>query len=160
MFAITLAVLAGTMFTSSCKKEEGDNGLTVLNSFGPMPIARGAELKFIGVNLDKITSIVLPGNIEIPVSGFNSKSATLLTITVPQNAIEGLIVLKAPEGDITTKTPLGFSEPILLKSFAPATLKSDEVLTITGDYLNLINEVIFTDRVFVSKAAFISQLVK
>jgi len=35
-------VLAGILLTS-CKKEEGDNGVTVLNSFGPMPVARGAE---------------------------------------------------------------------------------------------------------------------
>lgn len=155
--AITMAVLAGTMFTSSCKNEEGDNGLTVLNSFGPMPVARGAELRFIGINLDKVTAIVLPGSGEIPAASFTTKTATLLTITVPQNTIEGLILLKAPQGDITTKTALGFSEPILLTSFTPATLKFDEVLTITGDYLNLIKEVIFTDRVSVLKAAFISQ---
>ena len=157
VFAILCTVLAGTMLTSSCHKEEGDNGLTVLNSFGPMPIARGAELKFIGVHLEKITSIVLPGNIEIPASAFTSASSTLITITVPQNAVEGPVVLKAPEGDITTKTPLGFSEPIILSSFSPAAAKYDEVVTITGDYLNLIKEVIFTDRVSVLKAAFISQ---
>lgn len=150
------ALLAGTMFTS-CKKEEGDNGLTVLNSFGPMPVARGAELRFIGENLDKVTSIVLPGNIEIQAANFTSKTSTLISITIPQNAVEGLIVLKAPEGDITTKTALGFSEPILLTSFTPTLIKFDSVLTINGDYLNLINEVIFTDRVSVSKAAFISQ---
>ena len=158
VFAILCTVLVGTMLTSSCKEEdEGDNGLTVLNSYGPMPVARGAELRFIGVHLEKVTSIVLPGNIEIPVTAFTSASSTLITITVPQNAIEGLVVLKAPEGDITTKTPMGFSEPIILTSFAPATIKFDEVLTITGDYLNLINEVIFTDRVTVVKTAFISQ---
>ncbi|MFA5973785.1 MAG: glycan-binding surface protein [Lentimicrobiaceae bacterium] len=157
VFAILCTVLAGTMLTSSCNKEEGNNGLTVLNSFGPMPVARGAELRFIGENLDKITAIVLPGNIEIAAADFTSKSATLITITVPQNAVEGLIVLKAPQGDITTKTELGFSEPIILTSFTPATIKFDEVITLTGDYLNLINEVIFTDRVSVLKAAFISQ---
>ena len=158
VFAILFTVLAGTMLTSSCKEEDqGDNGLTVLNSYGPMPVARGAELRFIGVHLDKVTSIVLPGNIEIPASAFTSVSSTLITITVPQNAVEGLVVLKAPEGDITTKTPMGFSEPIILTSFAPATIKYNEVLTITGDYLNLINEVIFTDRVTVAKTAFISQ---
>jgi len=157
VFAILCTVLAGTMLTSSCHKEEGDNGLTVLNSFGPMPVARGAELRFIGVHLEKVTSIVLQGNIEIPASAFTSATSTLITITVPQNAVEGLVVLKAPDGDITTKTPLCFSEPIILTSFAPATIKFDGVLTITGDYLNLINAVIFTDRVTVVKAAFISQ---
>jgi len=157
VFAITLAVVAGTMFISSCNKDEGNNGVTTLNSYGPMPVARGAELRFIGEYLDRVTSIVLPGDIEIPVSEFTSKSATLITITVPQNAIEGVVILKSPDGDITTKTPMGFSEPILLTSFAPTPVKFDEVLTITGDYLNLIKEVIFTDRVSVLKAAFISQ---
>jgi hypothetical protein len=157
LFTLLCAVLAGTMFISSCNKEEGDNGVTTLNSYGPMPIARGAELRFIGENLDRVTSIVLPGNIEIPAADFTSKSATLITITVPQNAVEGLVVIKSPDGDITTKTPLGFSEPISITNFSPSPIKFDEVLTITGDYLNLINEVIFTDRVTVAKAAFISQ---
>jgi hypothetical protein len=145
------------MLVSSCNKDEGDNGVTTLNSYGPMPIARGAELRFIGEYLDRVTSIILPGNIEIPAADFTSKSATLITITVPQNAVEGVVVLKSPDGDITTKTPMGFSEPILLTSFTPTPIKFNEVLTITGDYLNLINEVIFTDRITVAKAAFISQ---
>jgi len=157
LFTLLCAVLAGTMFISSCNKDEGDNGVTTLNSYGPMPIARGAELRFIGEKLDRVTSIVLPGNIEIPAADFTSKSATLITITVPQNAIEGLVVIKSPDGDITTKTPLGFSEPISITNFSPSPIKFDEVLTITGDYLNLINEVIFTDRITVAKAAFISQ---
>lgn len=148
--------VAGSMLTS-CNKDEGDNGVTVLNSFGPMPVARGAELRFIGENLDKVTSIVIPDNIEIVAADFTSKTSTLITLTVPQNAVEGLIVLKAPEGNITTKTELGFSEPISITSFSPGTLKFDSVLTINGDYLNLIGEVIFTDRIAVAKAAFISQ---
>lgn len=156
VFTLVCALLAGTLLTS-CNKDEGDNGLTVLNSFGPMPVARGAELRFIGENLDKVTAIVLPGNIEIAAADFTFKSATLLKITVPQNAVAGLIVLKAPQGDITTKTELGFSEPILLTSFSPSLVKYDSVLTITGDYLNLINEIIFTDRISVLKSAFLSQ---
>lgn len=157
VFTMMCVILAGTLMITSCEQDEGDNGVTVLNSYGPMPIARGAELRFIGVNLDKVTAIILPGNIEIPAASFTKKSPTQLAITVPQNAVEGLITLKTPDGDITTKTPMGFSEPILLTSFTPATAKYDEVITITGDYLNLIKEVIFTDRVTVAKAAFISQ---
>jgi hypothetical protein len=157
LFILLCTVLAGTMLTSSCNKDEGGNGLTVLNSYGPMPIARGAELRFIGENLDKVTAIILPDNIEIAASEFTSKSSTLITLTVPQNAVEGLVVLKSPDGDITTKTPMGFSEPISISNFSPLLIKSDSVLTINGDYLNLIKEVIFTDRVSVLQAAFISQ---
>jgi hypothetical protein len=144
---------ASAVFTS-CNKEEEDKAI-VLESFGPMPIARGAELKFIGKNLDKVSSIVMPDNIEI--STFGTQTKTLLTVTVPQEATPGLIVLKTPEGDITTKTEIGFSEPISIESFAPGTIKPGSELTITGDYLNLVNQVIFTDRIAVEKAAFISQ---
>lgn len=160
-FSLVVAVicLVSASLFSSCKDndEDEDDGTIVLNSYGPMPIARGAELRFIGKNLDKITAIVLPGDIEIPASEFGTKTSTLVTITVPQNAIEGLVVVKTPQGDITTKTPIGFSEPISIETFSPALIKADSVLTITGDYLNLIKQVLFTDRVTVDAANFISQ---
>jgi hypothetical protein len=161
-FSYTLLIIllcvtsAGMLFTSCDKDDEGDNGTTVLKSFGPMPVARGAELRFIGKNLDKVTAIVLPGGIEIPVAQFTSASATLLTITVPQNAIEGKITLVTPDGNIETKTEMGFSEPISISDFSPAIIKADSVLTINGDYLNLVTEVIFTDRVAVNEADFIT----
>jgi len=150
----TLCIVSTSVFLTSCNKEEEDTS-TVLNSFGPMPVARGAELQFIGKNLDKVTSIVLPNNIEV--STFNTKTSTLITITVPQESVPGLIVLKTPDGDITTKTEIGFSEPISIATILPATIKPGSQLTITGDYLNLVNEIIFTDRVTVGKASFTSQ---
>lgn len=153
LFATICIVSTNVLFTS-CKKEENDTA-TVLNSFGPMPIARGAELQFIGKNLDNVTSIVLPPNIEI--TTFTTKSSTLISLTVPQEATPGLIVLKTPQGEITTKTEIGFSEPISIATFTPATIKPGSELTINGDYLNLVENVIFTDRVSVPKASFTSQ---
>jgi len=156
-YALLLAILcivSTSILYTSCKKEEDDT-TTVLNSFGPMPIARGAELQFIGKNLDKVTSIVIPDNLEI--TSFTTQTSTLITLTVPQNALPGLIVMMTPDGNITTKTEIGFSEPISITEFTPAIIKPGSELTITGDYLNLIEEVIFTDRVSVAKESFISQ---
>lgn len=153
LFATICIVSTSVLFTS-CKKGENDTA-TVLNSFGPMPIARGAELQFIGKNLDNVTSIVLPPNIEI--TTFTSKSSTLITLIVPQEATPGLIVLKTPQGEISTKTEIGFSEPISIATFTPTTIKPGSELTINGDYLNLVENVIFTDRVSVPKASFTSQ---
>jgi hypothetical protein len=153
LFAMMCIVSAG-LFLTSCEEDTPDTKV-VLKSFGPMPIARGAELKFIGYNLDKVTAVVLPEGLSI--TTFTTKTASLLTLTVPQEAVPGLVVLKTPDGDITTKTPIGFSEPISIASFAPATIKPGLELTITGDYLNLVGEVIFTDRVAVAKANFGSQ---
>ena len=149
-----LCIVSTSVFLTSCKKNEEDTS-TVLNSFGPMPIARGAELQFIGKNLDKVTSIVIPSDIEI--TTFTAKSSTLITLTVPQEATPGLIVIKTPQGEITTKTEIGFSEPISIADFTPATIKPGSELTITGDYLNLVVNVIFTDRVSVPKESFTSQ---
>ena len=160
-FSYTLLIIllcvtsAGMLFTSCDKDEEGDNGTTVLNSFGPMPVARGAELRFIGKNLDKVTAVILPGSIEIPASQFVTISGTLFTITVPQNAVEGKITLVTPDGNIETKTELGFSEPISISDYAPAVIKADSILTINGDYLNLVHEIIFTDRVAIGDTDFI-----
>lgn len=152
------AISTGLLFTS-CEKDDDEKTSSKIEllSYGPMPIARGAELRFIGNNLDKVTAIILPDAIEIPASAFTSKKSTLITLTVPQEAIEGYVVLKTPQGDITTKTPIGYSEPISITSFAPTSIKPGAQLTITGDYLNLVDEVIFTDRVVVIVEDFVSQ---
>ncbi len=155
LLIIFMGVLSAGVFLTSCEKdEEGDNGVTVLNSFGPTPVARGGELRFIGKNLDKVTAVVLPGDIVI--DQFGTKTSELITITVPQNAIEGLITLKSPDGDITTKTLLGFSEPISIASFSPTQIRTDSILTITGDYLNLVHEIIFADGIAVGDTDFIT----
>lgn len=153
LFATLCTVGAGVILTS-CQEEESDTKVALF-SFGPMPVARGAELKFIGVNLDKVTAVILPDNINI--TTFTTKTSTLLTLTVPQEAMPGYVVLKTPDGDITTKTTIGYSEPISIVSFTPLTVKAGDELTITGDYLNLVGEVIFPDRVSVLKADFNSQ---
>ena len=153
LFATLCVVGAGLLFTS-CEGKEEEETKVVLQSFGPMPIARGAELKFIGLNLDKVTAVILPDNITI--SSFTKKEARLLTLTVPQEAMPGYVVLKTPDGDITTKTTIGFSEPISIAGFTPATVKAGDQLTITGDYLNLVEEVILTDRVTVTADDFIT----
>lgn len=160
-FSLVIAVLclvSASIFLTSCKDDDDeDDGTIVLNSYGPMPIARGAELRFIGKNLDKVTAILLPGDIEIPASAFGTKTSSLITITVPQNAVEGKVIIKTPQGDIETKTSMGFSEPISITSFSPVSLRPDSLLTITGDYLNLVKEIIFTDRVSVKVEDFVSQ---
>jgi hypothetical protein len=153
LFALLCVVSTGLLFTSCEGKEEEDTSV-VLQSFGPMPIARGAELKFIGLNLDKVTAVVLPDNITI--TSFTKKEPRLLTLTVPQEAMPGYVVLKTPDGDITTKTMIGYSEPISIATFAPATVKAGDELTISGDYLNLVEEVILTDRITVTSDDFIS----
>ena len=154
LFIATLCVVSAGLLVTSCEGKEEEDTKVVLYSFGPMPIARGAELKFIGVNLDKVTAVVLPDDITI--TTFTKKESGLLTLTVPQEAMPGYVTLKTPDGNITTKTTIGYSEPISIASFTPATVKAGDELTIAGDYLNLVGEVILTDRVTVNEDDFTS----
>ena len=57
---------------------------------------------------------------------------------------------------ITAKTQLSYSEPILFESFSPTEVLPGTTITIKGDYLNLIHEVILPGDVYVSDDQFIS----
>ncbi len=126
-----------------------------LNVFGPSPVSRGGVLRFLGSGMDKVTAVVIPGCDDI--TDIEVVSDTEIRVTVPQTAQPGLVVLKTPKGDITTKTELTFTESIALEAFAPAEVKPGSELTITGEYLNLIKEVIFADEVTVPADEFVSQ---
>ncbi|MBK7937328.1 MAG: IPT/TIG domain-containing protein [Lewinellaceae bacterium] len=152
LFAGLLA--AGILF-DACKKDDETSDRIQLFSFGPSPVLRGGELRFIGENLDKVTAIVLSDNVEV--NSFVSKSPELILITVPDAAVNGKVTLKTPQGDIVTKTPLTISEPIRITSFSPAKARPGSTLTIQGTYLNLVKEVIFTNKKTVGDTAFVSQ---
>ena len=126
-----------------------------LNVFGPSPVSRGGVLRFLGSGMDKVTAVAIPGCDDI--TDIEVVSDTEIRVTVPQTAQPGLVVLKTPKGDITTKTELTFTEPIALEAFAPAEVKPGSELTITGEYLNLIKEVIFADEVTVPADEFVGQ---
>lgn len=126
-----------------------------LNVFGPSHVSRGGVLRFLGSGMDKVTAVAIPGCDDI--TDIEVVSDTEIRVTVPQTAQPGLVVLKTPKGDITTKTELTFTEPIALEAFAPAEVKPGGELTITGEYLNLIKEVIFADEVTVPADEFVSQ---
>ena len=78
-----------------------------LNVFGPSPVARGGVLRFLGSGMDKVTAVAIPGCDDI--TDIEVVSDTEIRVTVPQTAQPGLVVLKTPKGDITTKTELTFT---------------------------------------------------
>lgn len=147
--------LAIALLFSACKKdEEASTGVELL-SFGPSPALRGGELRIIGNNLDRVAAVVLPDNVNV--TSFNSRTAELITLTIPEETVEGYIILKTPDGDLRSISRLTISEPIVLASFSPEKARPGDVLTITGDYLNLIRAVIFSSDVAVGDTLFVSQ---
>nr|WP_320057647.1 hypothetical protein [uncultured Bacteroides sp.] len=156
LWMMCLMILSCLSFTA-CDNEDGEDtnqytGGVNLNVFGPSPVARGGELRFLGSGMDKVTAVVVPGSGEI--TDIKVISSTEIRVTIPQTAQPGLVILKTPNGDITTKTKLTFTEPISLDAIAPNPIKAGAELTITGEYLNLIKEVIFADNVIVKSDVF------
>lgn len=147
-------ILSGIGMTA-CKKDEQTSVNTVqLEVFGPSPVLRGGEIKFIGKNLNKVTSIVLAEGQEI--TEITVVSPEEIWITIPQSAEPGHLTLKYAGGEIRTKTPLTFSEPISIDEVSPLNAKAGDVLTIEGEYLNLIAQVIFTQDAAVDSMEFVS----
>lgn len=153
-----MAMIAGckseTLDTDQYTKSE-----VALNVYGPQPVMRGGQLRFLGSNLQKVTEVIIPGvspitDIEVVTEGVPSE----IRITVPKDGPEpGLVTLKTSDGkEIITKTELTYSEPIVLESFSPETVKAGDEITIKGDYFNHIHEVVFPDEVLVSEKDFIS----
>lgn len=147
-------VVGAGIFIASCSKDEDTVSTDpVVLSYGPSPALRGGELRFIGKNMDKVTMITLPNNIEV--KNFTSKTSEMVTIIVPQETVEGEVTVTTTIGTQKMKTRLTISEPITFVSLSPLTARPGEKITITGDYLNLIEEVIFPNKK--AQAEFISQ---
>ena len=153
IFNISALLAMCLMVFSGCQEElvstdQYDDSAVVLQAYGPQPVMRGGELRFVGSNLDKVVEIHIPGvdpitDITVVSSGVPSE----IRVIVPKDGPEpGLVTLKTSDGtEIVTKTELTYEEPILIESFAPMTVAAGDVLTIKGDYFNLIHEVIFSD---------------
>lgn len=152
--AMAILLLMVTGFNSCENSDTADNAI-ILKSFGPSPALRGGELRFIGNNMNLVTAVVIPGTAEI--TSIIPVSDNEIKVVIPQDALPGKVVLKTPQGDITTLTMLTYEEPIIISSVSTGNLKVGDVLTIEGDYLNLIKEVIFFDGVVVPHTAFVSQ---
>ena len=151
-------LLTGVSFISCLKGDDVDTNQYVggisLNVFGPSPVACGGELRFLGSGMNQVTAVVIPGCADI--TDINVISDREIRITVPQEAQPGLVTLRTPNGDITTRTELTFTEPISIENFKPSTVLPGDELTIEGEYLNLIHEVIFADEVTVTEEDFIT----
>ena len=166
IFAMLVVALVGLSLTAC---SDGDDLSTdqygneiSLQSFGPCPVLRGGTLYLYGTNLDQIESVNLPGAdpitaYEILQSGYNSK----ISIQVPAEKCEpGQIVLKTKKGgEITSVSPITYREDIEITKFFVGSEGNmvgnvGDVVTIKGDYLNLMHSVIFAGSDTIKEAEF------
>lgn len=147
-----LVLLSSLTFTACDTNDVDTNqykGGISLNVFGPSPVLRGGELRFLGCGMDQVASVLIPGCDAI--TDIQLISAEEIRVIVPQTALPGYVTLMLRNGEsIVTKTQLTYSEPVSIESFSPESVRPGDVLTIKGEYLNLMSQVIFAENVIVS----------
>ena len=161
LYTLLVMALVGLSLTA-CSNDDLDTnqykGGFSLNAYGPNPVMRGGTLRFVGSNLDQVASIQIPGvaaitNYEIVKSGVPSE----IRVVVPKDGpTEGQITLTSKTNEtIQTVSELTYTEPIEFESFSPASVMPGDIVTIKGDYLNLIYSLAFADEVIISEADFL-----
>ncbi len=164
IFQLTSILAAVSLLALSCTPEElstdqYSSTAVVLQAYGPQPVVRGGTLRFIGSNLDQVKTVVIPENNQITdIQVINAGAHSEIRVTVPkETAAVGYPKLVLADGtEIVGKTLLEYSEPITIDELTPAAAYPGEVITFKGDYLNLIHEVVFNNKVVVSEDKFAS----
>ena len=159
--AITLlAVALVGLSLTACSKDELDTnqykGGVSLNVYGPQPVMRGGQLRFLGSNLDQIREIIIPEgisitNIDVVKSGIPSE----IRVTVPKEGpVPGKVVLVSKDDQrIETKTELNYIEGIEITAMPESAMPGD-VIKIEGEYLNLVYSLAFADGVIIGENNF------
>src|SRR5258705_7837878 len=152
-----LCLLMPVVVLVSCEKNKNaTSDQVVLLSFGPTGAKHGDTLRFIGHNLDKVSSIKFTGTAAVvDKTNFKLQTSELILVIVPQAAEKGYVTLVTSQGDIVTKTQLNLDVLATVTSIT-AQARPGENVTITGTYLNWVQSVTFArDKIvqtFVSKS--------
>lgn len=146
--AIALALLGAV----ACSHRELDtdqlSGPIALAAVSPNPVVRGAELHLFGSNMDKVVEVRIPGidPIKTITKGQGQGTLSEIVVTVPLEGPEvGKVVVADASGNTSsTKFDLTYTEGMVFEDFScKEEVMPGDVITLTGEYLNNIQEVIF-----------------
>ena len=154
IWATLFIVLCSVFVFTTCNNTDElstnilDSGSTTMRAFGPNPALRGQKLTFAGTHLDQITKVILPNNIEI--TDIEVVSDKIIRVNIPLETMPGIVQLIGPNNlVISSKDSLTISEPVEITAMTPQPVKAGQVLTIEGNYFDLMTKMIFTDNVTV-----------
>jgi hypothetical protein len=161
------ALVAATGFTS-CSEDDldtnqyGKGGVNIL-AFGPMPVTRGATIRLTGTQLNNVKEVLFPeGNQKLTPSttfinaDFQVKNSQEMDVTIPDQSVPGKLCLVTNSGDtIVSASSITFAEEIKVSSYSPTSVHPGDVVTIKGEYVWNIGQVVFFDHVAVEAADFL-----
>ena len=165
---LALAALVVTTGFTSCSEDNLDtnqynkSGVNIL-AFGPMPITRGETMRVTGTQLNSVKEVLFPGGNQkltpattFVTGEFSLQNSEEMTVTIPDQCVPGKFRMVLNNGDtIVSKSFISFAEEIEVNSFSPASIHPGDVLTIKGEYVWNIGQVVFFDHVTVDAEEFL-----
>lgn len=165
---LALAALVVTTGFTSCSEDDLDtnqynkSGVNIL-AFGPMPITRGETMRVTGTRLNSVKEVLFPeGNQKLTpattyIAGdFTVQNAEEMTVTIPDQCVPGKLRMVLNNGDtIVSRSNITFAEDIKVSSFSPTSIHPGDVLTIKGEYVWNIGQIMFFDHVTVDAEEFL-----
>ena len=165
--AVTLVALLGLQLTACNDGDEldtnqyGKSGVNILG-FGPMPVTRGETMRLTGTNFDKVKEVLFPeGNQKLTASTtyinaeFERNGSEEMVVTIPDRSVPGKLTLVTNSNDtIVSASNITFQEAIDVESFGPEPVHPGNLLSIKGEYVWNIAEVIFGGSVKVEASEF------
>ena len=160
-YSILLA-LCSLVGLVSCTHEElstdqFSDDAVVFGAFAPNPVVRGAELRIMGSNLDRIVEVQIPGSepitdIEVVASGRVSEIRVVTPAAGAEDvSVTGPVVIVDKDGNVyKSKADIEFTEGIVLDSFSPASAMPGDVVTVKGDYLYNVQQIVLGGGVYVT----------
>ena len=164
-----LLALCSLVGLSACSHEElstdqYQDDAVVLGAVAPNPIVRGAELRILGSNLDKIVEVRIPG--AEPITDINvvaSGRVSEIRVVTPKAGAEDASVTGPVEivdnagNTYKTSADLTFTEGIVFDSFSPSSAMPGDEVTVKGDYLYNVQQVVLNNGVYVTGDQIVSK---
>jgi len=165
---LAMAALVLAAGFASCGEDDLDtnqynkSGVNILG-FGPMPITRGATMRVTGTKLDQVQEVLFPGGNQkvtpstTTINGdFTLQNSEEMTVTIPDQCVPGKLRLVTKSGDVVeSKSNITFAEEIKVSSITPNPVHPGNVVTIKGEYVWNIGQVVFFDHVAVDAEDFL-----
>lgn len=165
VLAMAALVLASGL--TSCGEDDLDtnqynkSGVNIL-AFGPMPITRGATMRVTGTKLNNVKEVLFPeGNQKLTpattyIKGdFSLQGSEEMTVTIPDQCVPGKLRLLTQSGDtVESASFITFAEDIKVSSISPNPVHPGDIVTIKGEYVWNIGQVVFFDHVVVNAEDF------
>ncbi|WP_116108935.1 IPT/TIG domain-containing protein [Lewinella sp. IMCC34191] len=154
LFLLAIIPLTLTAILSCEDDEVMQSTETTLISFGPSGVMHGDSILIIGENLMRVNAVEFAPAERVPESEFLLREDNRFMVVVPPTAETGPIKLHTDDEVIESKTQLNFSVAYSISDVTDEARPGADI-TITGNFLNWIESITFSNNLTVED--FVSQ---